>query len=135
VARKGGKVEVWKWTPALRRIWDEALKLPGATPFPKSPLFPARGRKPLSYSGFNTAWQALVKKANAELAGAGLVDPDTLERHAGLAIEDLHFHDWRSKVHDDAVDKKRDGAEQIGDTKAVATRHYDRRPKLKIPLE
>jgi integrase len=134
VTRKGGKVEVWDWTPSLRSIWDEALKIPGATPFPKSPLFPGRRGKPFTYSGFNTAWQALKVRTNHELA-AGIVDPDTLELHPGLAIDNLHFHDWRSKVHDDAVDKKRDGAEQIGDTKQVASRHYARRPVRKVPLE
>jgi hypothetical protein len=64
-----------------------------------------------------------------------VVDVDTLERHDALVIDDLHFHDWRSKTHDDARDKGRKGHEQIGDTEAVAVRHYSRRPTSKLPLE
>ncbi len=64
------------------------------------------------------------------------MDPDTLELHAGLAILDLHFHDLRSKTHDDAEEERGvgAGAAQIGDTKAVAKRHYARREKRKKPL-
>lgn len=133
VHRKGGKVETWRWTPELRRIEREAAQLPGATPFAKSPLFPGRRGKAFTYSGFNTAWQALKAETN-ELLAAGITDPDTLELHAGLAIEDLHFHDGRSKVHDDAIDAGRDGAEQIGDTEQVARTNYARRPPQKTPL-
>lgn len=135
VCRKGGKWETWEWTPKLRRIFNEAALLPGATPFPKSPLFPGRRGKRFTYSGFNTAWQALKAEANGELA-VGIVDPDSLELHAGLAILDLHFHDLRSKNHDDAEDERGEGAgaEHIGDTKAVAKKHYSRREKRKKPL-
>jgi len=133
IRRKGGKWETWEWTPELRRIFNEAAKLPGATPFAKSPLFPGRRGKRFSYSGFDSAWQALKCKANAELA-RGIVDPDTLKLHPGLAILDLHFHDLRSKTHDDAEDAGHEGHEQIGDTKAVAKKHYARREKRKTPL-
>lgn len=135
ILRKGGRWETWEWSPELRRIFNEAAQLPGATPFPKSPLFPGRRGKRFTYSGFDTAWQALKRKATDALA-AGVVDPDTLELHAGLAILDLHFHDLRSKTHDDAEDERGEGAgaEQIGDSKAVAKKHYARREKRKTPL-
>lgn len=138
IRRKGGKVETWRWSPRLRWIWEEALKLPGATPFAKSPLFPARRGRPLSYSGFNSMWQALKLKTNAALAGGvlDLGDDEIFPKvFPGLVIEDLHFHDWRSKTHDDARDQGRKGHEQIGDTEAVAVRHYARRPTSKAPLE
>lgn len=134
IRRKGGKWETWEWSPELQRIFNAAARLPGATPFPASPLFPGRRGKRFTYSGFNTAWQALKAEANEELT-AGVVDPDTLELHAGLAILDLHFHDLRSKTHDDAEQGRVGaGAEQIGDTKAVAKKHYARREKRKKPL-
>lgn len=134
VTRKGGKVEVWEWTPELRRIVAEAAKLPGATPFPKSPLFPGRRGKPFTYTGFNAAWQALKRKANEHLR-EGIIDPDSLERVGRLAITNLHFHDSRAKVHDDAEDAGLSGHQQIGDTRKVAERHYARREKRKTPLK
>lgn len=134
ILRKGRKWETWEWSPELRRIFNDAAKLPGATKFPKSPLFPGRRGKRFTYSGFDTAWQALKRKTNEVLA-AGIVDPDTLELHAGLVILDLHFHDLRSKAHDDAEEERGEGAgaEQIGDTRAVAKKHYARREKRKTP--
>lgn len=134
ITRKGGKIETWRWSPKLEWIWKEALALPGATKFGKSPLFPGRRGKPLSYSGFDTAWQALKAKANAILS-SGAIDPDTLAPGDALMIGNLHFHDWRSKAHDDAQEKGRKGHEQIGDTEEVAVRHYARRPTSKAPLE
>lgn len=134
ILRKGGRWETWEWSAELRRIFNEAAKLPGATKFPASPLFPGRRGKRFTYSGFDTAWQALKRKTNEALA-AGIVDPGTLELHAGLVILDLHFHDLRSKTHDDAEQEREGaGAEQIGDTKAVAKKHYARREKRKKPL-
>lgn len=134
IRRKGGKWETWEWTPKLLEIFNAAAHLPGATKFPASPLFPGRRGKRFTYSGFDSAWQGLKRKTNAQLA-VGVVDPDTLEVHAGLVIDDLHFHDLRSKTHDDAEDQQAGaGAEQIGDSKAVAKKHYSRREKRKKPL-
>jgi integrase len=120
--RKGktGKTELWEWTPELRRIVAEATKLPGATPFPASPVFPSRRGKPLSHSAFKTAWRNLRIRANKMLAP--------------LVIEELHFHDLRSKAHDDAVEAGREGHEFLGNTEAVARKHYARREVRKRPL-
>jgi integrase len=131
---KGGKTETLLWSPMLRAIVAEAERLPKATKFPASPLFPNRRGRAYSYSGWEYAWLDLRAEANAALAAGGVIDPDTLERHDPLSIEDLHVHDVRSKVHDDARDMGRKGHEQIGDTKAVADRHYSRREKNRTPL-
>lgn len=136
VTRKGKRVETWEWSPRLRAIADAAAELPGATKFPASPLFPNRRGRPYAYKTFNGHWNELQAQVNAELAATGIIDPATLAVAPGLVIEEMHFHDLRSKVHDDAEDRKRgSGAEQIGDTPAVAGKHYARRPKVKQPLE
>lgn len=120
--RKGqkGKTELWEWTPELRRIVAEAAKLPGATPFPASPLFPGRRGRHTTYNAFKQGWQKLRKRANAMLLP--------------LVIEDLHFHDLRSKAHDDAEDAGLEGHLFLGNTEAVADRHYARRERRKKPL-
>lgn len=122
--RKGqkGKTELWEWTPELRRIVAEAAKLPGATPFPASPLFPSRRGKHMTYSTFKGNWRNLRLRANAMLAGSG------------LSITDFHFHDLRSKAHDDAEDAGLEGHEFLGNTEAVANKHYQRRAIRKRPL-
>lgn len=121
---KRGKRTLWEWTPELRRIIAEAEKLPGATMFPASPVFPTRLGKPYSYSGFNRAWNRLLERANAELATCAIP----------LSIADLHFHDLRSKAHDDAEDAGRPGHELLGNTERVADRHYSRRERRVRPL-
>jgi len=131
--KKRGKRWLWEWSPKLRRIWREAEALPYASKFPASPIFPARGGGVLSYKAFDCEWQALKRRANAELA-AGVIDPDTLERHAALAILDLHFHDLRSKAHDDAEDAGVEGNEFLGNSRAVARRVYRRRARRMRPL-
>ena len=108
--------------------------LPNATRFPGSPLFPNSRGKAYSYAGFNTAWQDLKEQTNAELA-AGVLDPEDLRTvYAAMSIEDLHVHDVRSKVHDDAEDQGREGHEAIGNTERVADKHYARREKRRRPL-
>lgn len=129
---KGGRWETCEWSPGTRAIVTEAESLPKASRFPASPLFPNTKGRAYKRGGFYSAWVKLLERANAELAAGGIVDPDTLERHAGLAIEDLVTHDIRSKVHDDAA--ARAGAEAIGDTEAVAGKHYARRERRRKPL-
>lgn len=131
---KGGKWETLLWSPGVRAIIEEAEALPNATKFPASPLFPHSRGKAYSYGGFYTAWAALRVETNAMLASAGIIDPDTLEVAPGVSIEDLHVHDVRSKVHDDAEEMGREGHEQLGNTERVADKHYARREKRRRPL-
>lgn len=126
--KKRGKRWLWEWTPRLRAIVAEAEQLRGATKFPASPVFPARTRGHLSYGTFDGEWQDLKRQANA-LLGAGIIDPATLKPSGALAIEDLHFHDLRSKAHDDAEDAGLEGHEFLGNSRATAKRHYRRRAK------
>lgn len=132
--RKRGKKEVWEWSPELRRIVAEAECLPASTRFPASPLFPNQRGRAVGYSAFYREWQELTEAVNAILA-AGITDPDTLETHQALSIEDLHFHDLRSKAHDDAEDAGLSGHDFLGNSKRVADVHYSRRAKRKTPLK
>lgn len=129
VPDKGGKPEVWGYSPECDRIFTAAEALPAASRFPASPIFPNSLGRQYSYSGFYAAWVTLLEQTNAMLAEVGIVDPDTLERSTGLSIEDLHIHDVRSKVHDDAEDMGREGHEMLGNTERVADHTYARREK------
>lgn len=134
VPDKGGQPEVWDYSPESRRIIAAAELLPRASKFPASPLFPNSLGRAYSYSGFYAAWCSALERTNAALA-AGVVDVYTLrDRSPGLLIEDLHIHDVRSKVHDDAEEMGREGHEQLGNSERVANRHYARREKRRQPL-
>lgn len=135
--KKRGKRWLWEWTPELRRIWREAEDLKGATKFPASPVFPKRNGSAMKYGAFDDGWQELKRLTNAMLA-EGIVDPESLELLeplACIAILDLHFHDLRSKAHDDAEDAGEQGNELLGNTAAVARRHYARRERKVRPLK
>lgn len=121
---KRGKRRLWEWTPELRRIVAEAATLPGNTAFPASPVFPTVRGGPYSYSGFYRAWKRLLERANAELAAC----------EVPLRIEDLHFHDLRSKAHDDAEDEGRPGFDLLQNTPRTSERHYSRRERRVRPL-
>jgi hypothetical protein len=127
---KGGRWETCEWSPGTRDVVAAAEALPNATRFPASPLFPNTRGRAYTPGGFYTAWVTLLERTNADLA-TGVLDPDSLELHAGLAIEDIVTHDIRSKVHDDAAAKA--GAAAIGDTEQVAGKHYARREKRRRP--
>jgi integrase len=126
ITRKGGKRELWEWTPELRRIIAAAADLPGANierfdlstrkPLPRY-VFPTKKGDRLDYDAFWRGWDSLRKATNAMLAEC---DPP-------LHIEDLHFHDLRSKAHDDAEEQNRAGNDLLGNSKAVAKKHYSRR--------
>jgi integrase len=132
---KGGKWETMLWSPRMREIVAAAEALPTASRFPASPIFPHSRGKAYSYSGWYAAYQDLLAEVNAALA-AGVIDSDTLEdRWPGMVIKDLHIHDVRSKVHEDAEDQGRKGHEAIGNTEGVSDRHYARREKRRRPLE
>lgn len=121
---KGGKRRIWEWSEEMRRIMREAESLPGASKFPASPIFPSESGRPYRYARFNEEWNALKAKANAELATGAIP----------LSIEDLHFHDLRSKAHDDAEDESRPGYDLLGNTPAVSKKHYRRRAEKVRPL-
>jgi hypothetical protein len=135
---KRGKRQLWAWSDELRRIVRQALELPGARRaellargkvvqghFPLEPIFPSRSGKPLTLSGFESNWQRLRDLTNAALAEAAVP----------LAIDDLHFHDLRSKAGDDADDLGFNVADFLGNDPAVAERHYARREKVVLPLD
>lgn len=131
---KGGKWETLLWSPRLREIVAAAEALPAASRFPLSPIFPNTRGKAFRYGGWYSAWVDLLGKAN-ELLDAGVLDPaDLATVHPGLSIEDLHVHDVRSKVHDDAEELGREGHEQLGNTEKVSDRHYARREKTRRPM-
>jgi hypothetical protein len=71
-------------------------------------LFPNTRGDAYAYGGFNTAWTKLKAETNAALA----------ECDVQLRIDDLHFHDLRSKAHDDAEDEGRPGHGLLGNTAA-----------------
>ncbi|TAK84351.1 MAG: hypothetical protein EPO20_14785 [Betaproteobacteria bacterium] len=131
---KGGKWETLLWSPGLRDLVERAEALPTASRFPASPLFPHSRGKAYSYAGWHSAWRDVKDRTNAALAAGGIMDPDTLAIAPGLSIEDLHVHDVRSKVHDDAEAMGREGHEQLGNTERVADKHYARREKRRTPL-
>ncbi len=122
--QKRGKRQLWEWTPELRRIVAEAATLPGATQFPASPVFPGRRGKQISYTVFDEQWQGLKRRVNAEF----------IECSIPLSIDNLHFHDLRSKAHDDAEEAGLEGHEFLGNTAGVARRHYRRREQKVRPL-
>lgn len=130
---KGGRWETLLWSPGMREIVARAEALPTSSRFPASPLFPHSRGKAYSYSGFNSAWQETKLATNAALTD-GVLDPETLERHEALVIDDLHVHDVRSKVHDDAEEMGREGHELLGNTERVADKHYARRERRRRPL-
>lgn len=130
---KGGKTDTLEWSPGVREIVAEAEQLPHATKFPASPLFPHSRGKAYKYGGWYAAFHDLLLFTNKALDA--IVDAEDLSTvYPGLAIEDLHVHDVRSKVHDDAEAMGREGHEQLGNTERVADKHYARREKRRVPL-
>lgn len=133
--KKPNKRWLWEWSDELRRIWREAEQLPGASKFPKSPVFPTPRGGIQTHSAFDGTWQRLKGRANRTLAAAGVIDPDTLRRGTGITIEDLQFRDLRSKAHDDAEDAGIPGFDLLGNTESVSDRHYKRRARRMRPLK
>jgi site-specific recombinase XerD len=130
---KRGKRQLWEWTPGLRRIMAEAAMLPGAkierldretrAPLPRYVFATNRGEM-LTLDAFEKRWAKLKARTNALLA----------ESDVPLRIDDLHFHDVRSKAHDDAVESGEDGAAFLGNRPEVAERVYARREQKRRPL-
>jgi hypothetical protein len=126
-AQKNGARQLLVWTPDLRRIIAEALELPGARragQFPLSPVFANRGGGELSGGAFWDAFRLLLQQTNEALA----------ECEIPLKIEPMGFHALRSKAGDDAEEDGRQMHEFLGNTAAVARKHYARRERKVVPL-
>lgn len=119
---KRGKRQLWLWTPELREIITEAIARPGAKR--GLAVFASRKGSPLSVSGFQSMWQRTRARANRLLARCEIP----------LKIEDLHFHDLRAAAGDDAAEMGQDRAAFLGNSEAVAERHYARRETKVRPL-
>jgi hypothetical protein len=126
-AQKNGQRQLLQWNDDLKRIIRDALELPGAQRagvFPLSPVFANRAGGELSGNAFWDAFRLLLRQTNETLA----------ECEIPLAIEDLGFHDLRSKAGDDAEEAGVDMHEFLGNTPAVASKHYARRERKVVPL-
>jgi integrase len=119
---KRGRRQLWLWTPELREIISEAIARPEARR--GMAVFASRTGGPLTVSGFQSMWQRTRARANRLLARC----------EVPLKIEDLHFHDLRAAAGDDAAEMGQDRAEFLGNSKAVAERHYARREQKVRPL-
>ena len=122
---KGGDREFWEWTSGLRAVIDDARKLRGSVRSLHF-VFCTRKGKQLTEFGFQQLWRAARAKANRWLAEAGLP-----------AIENLRFHDLRSKAIDDAEQLHGRDPVKFGSHRDPRTsrRHYQRRTKRQTPLE
>ncbi len=126
-AQKNGKRTLLTWNDDLKRIIAEALELRGARRagiFPLSPVFASRSGGKLSGGAFWDSFRLLVQQTNEALAQCAIP----------LVIEDLGFHDLRSKAGDDAEDAGLEMHEFLGNTAAVASKHYARRERKITPL-
>lgn len=126
-AQKNGKRMLLQWNDDLKRIVREALELPGARRagvFPLSYVFANRKGGKLSGGAFWDAFRLLVNQTNADLAACEIP----------LSIDDLGFHDLRSKAGDDAEEAGVPMHEFLGNTAAVAEKHYARRERKVVPL-
>jgi len=81
-------------------------------------------RRAVSARARQSLWRATLRRANRELADAG------------VAIAGLTFHDLRSKAIDDAAERGRDPVAFASHSDSKVTRrHYLRRAKRQTPLE
>jgi hypothetical protein len=126
-SQKNGTRQLLQWNDDLKRIVREALELPGsrrAGAFPLSPVFANRAGGELSGQSFWDSFRLLLQHTNEALAACAIP----------LAIEDLGFHDLRSKAGDDAEEAGIDMHEFLGNTPSVASKHYARRERKVVAL-
>lgn len=121
---KDGKPMVFGWTPALREVVDRAkqirrieMKAKKAHREPNTLLLlTTRNERGFTSSGFQTAWQRLMRAAVAR----------------SLVAESFRFHDLRAV----AADRSKDPVRLLGHaTGAVTARHYLRGPIKVEPTE
>ena len=87
-------------------------------------MFCTRKGGQLTEWGLQSLWRATLRRANRQLADAG------------VAIAGLTFHDLRSKAIDDAAERGRDPVAFASHSDGKVTRrHYLRRAKRQTPLE
>ena len=122
VARKRAKRMLFYWSDELRAIIAEASKLPGSTS--SMFIFPAENGEAVTLDAFEKRWGRLKRATNRMLAQCDVP----------LQIEDLHFHDLRSMAGDDAEEAGQDRHVFLGNSKAVAERHYARREVKVRPI-
>ena len=87
-------------------------------------VFPADDGTELTLDAFEKRWGKLKRATNEALAACEIP----------LAIEDLHFQDLRSMAGDDAEEQGQNRATFLGNSQAVAERHYARREQKVRPI-
>lgn len=134
---KRGAKQLWLWTPQLRALIDEALERPEAKRAQRMKgdlggyIFVGRHAKPLSLSGFQSAWGRLVERTNRRLAEA-CIEAGWGKDTKPLKIEGLVFHDSRAE----AVEQAEDPTAFAGHSDPRTTkRHYMRSPTRLQPLK
>lgn len=130
--KRGRKQDLY-WSDELRDIIAEAKTLPGANVIAVGDnatryVFPAPDGQPLTLDAFEKRWGRLMRRANQMLKDGDLAG-------AGLQITDLHFHDLRAKAGDDAEEQGQERDKFLGNSKAVADRHYARRAAKVYPVD
>lgn len=119
---KRGKRQLWAWSDELSAIVAAALERQAAEG--SMLVFPADDGTELTLDAFEKRWWKLKRATNEALAACEIP----------LAIEDLHFQDLRSMAGDDAEEQGQDRATFLGNSKAVAERHYARREQKVRPI-
>jgi site-specific recombinase XerD len=128
---KRGRRQLWAWSAELRAIVAEADELRGALRVKKAAkkrggideqvVFCTRLGKPLTKDGLVTIFDRLRGKVSNARAAAGKP-----------RIDDLVLYDLRAKAGDDAEEQGQQRHKFLGNTPAVADKHYARRTtKLK----
>jgi len=131
---KRGARQLWEWTPELRALVEEAQERPEAKRARRLKegsgyIYVGRGGKPLTLSGFQSAWRRLLARANRLLAEA--CTEAGWEAEDVLKIEGLVFHDSRAE----AVEQADDPQAFAGHSDPRVTKRYLRSPRRIRPLE
>lgn len=115
---KTGAALLFEWTPALRQVVDDALRLP---PQVRRPIVCNRKGRPYTKNGFDAVWSRLMAKAT---------DPKR-DGH----IERFQFRDLRRKCASDEVDELVAQARLGHASVAITNRVYRVKPRKVRPLK
>jgi site-specific recombinase XerD len=130
---KRGKRQLWEWTDELRAIIAEAAELRGVLRATKAAkrrgideqiIFCTRLGGALTKDGLVTLFDKLRDKVNASRAQGGRPK-----------IEDLVLYDLRARAGDDAEDQGMERHKFLGNSRAVADTHYNRRVTKLRPVK